>query len=78
MARITFSIPDELSAAAEKRAKADRRTLSAYIAGLVEQDARNAGLLVNGDAALLELVHEAQKSGVDVLKVLAKARRAKG
>lgn len=44
MARITFSIDDELAKAAEVRAKQDRRSLSAHISMLVENDARAAGL----------------------------------
>jgi hypothetical protein len=44
MARITFSIDDGLAKAAEARAKQDRRSLSAHISMLVENDARAAGL----------------------------------
>lgn len=36
--RVTFSVEKNLSEAAEKRASAERRSLSSYIARLIERD----------------------------------------
>jgi len=50
MARITFSIPAPLAAAATRKAEADRRSLSNYITILVEEDLKAAGTHPTRDA----------------------------
>lgn len=77
MARITFSIPDNLASAAEKRATEDRRSLSAHIAILVEQDARAAGLLPQDDVKA-EILAAAEELGMEAaLTALKRAARRK-
>lgn len=73
MARITFSIPDELQKAAETRATEDRRSLSAHIAILVERDARAAGL-APGDMRAELLAAAEDVGGID--KAVAVLKRA--
>ncbi len=81
-ARITFSIPDEIAAAAQKRAEQDRRSLSSYITLLVESDLRAAGLMPGNEPSRAELLALAEEMGVpDALETLrGKLRRtgAKG
>lgn len=38
MARVTISLPENLAAAAERQAQAERRSTSAYVALLIEAD----------------------------------------
>jgi hypothetical protein len=77
MARITFSIPDELAAAAEKRAESDRRSLSAHISILVENDAKAAGMLPGNPHA--ELLAAAEEVGMEAaLGALRRELRRKG
>jgi len=77
MARITFSIDDELATAAEKRATEDRRSLSAHIAILVERDARASGALPgNPRAEILAAIDEVGDEAA--LTVLRRERRRKG
>jgi membrane peptidoglycan carboxypeptidase len=77
MARITFSIDDELAAAAEQRAKQDRRSLSAHISLLVERDAQAAGVFFNGKRAeVLAAVDEVNDDDA-VLAVIRGIKRRK-
>lgn len=63
-ARITFSIPDEIAAAAQKRAEQDRRSLSSYITLLVEGDLRAAGLMPGSEPTRAELIALAEEMGL--------------
>lgn len=74
MARITFSLPDEIAALARRRAADDRRSLSAHLAILVENDARGAG--ISSDAQMPRLVVAAQELGTaKALRLLISAKR---
>ena len=76
MARITFSIPDDLAAAAERRATADRRSLSSYITVLVEADFKSRGEIPADDSARLELLALAAEVGLPAaLETLRKKLR---
>lgn len=79
MARITFSIPDDLAELAERRAKEDRRSLSAHISLLVENDARQAGLISieNDEADLGAAIEEVggKKAAIAALRREAKKKR---
>lgn len=78
MARITFSIPDDLAKAAERRAAEDRRSLSAHISILVERDARAAGMINGEDSAKAELLAAADEVGIEnALHAVVKLKRTK-
>jgi len=74
MARITFSIPDDLAKLAKRRATEDRRSLSTHIGVLVERDAREAGLMPGKPAA--RIVTAAKELGEEeALKLVTSALR---
>lgn len=76
MARITFSIPDDLAKIAEQRATDDRRSLSAHISILVENDARASGL-IKDTGAHAEIIAYANTLGATrALSALKRAARA--
>lgn len=54
MARITISVEESIVAKADRRAKEQKRSLSSYVALLIEEDLRAAGLL-SEDEVLVEL-----------------------
>ena len=72
MKRITFSIPKDIAAAAEKRARADRRSLSAHISLLVEKDAQQAGFTSSPEES--QLLAAANEVGMD--RAISAVRRA--
>jgi len=43
--RITFSIPNNISALVAERARAERRSISSYISVLIERDLDSVGML---------------------------------
>lgn len=47
MTRITISVPEDVSAKAEARAKAENRSVSSYVSLLMVEDLREHGLLPN-------------------------------
>ena len=57
MKRITFSCEDRLAEAADRKAKAERRTLSGYVAMLIERDALPPASVSEGEfvAAVTEV-----------------------
>ena len=76
MGRITVSMPSVIARKATQAAAAQKRSVSAYVALLIEQDLREAGLLgvpaktlvpANEAAALAEC----RKLGIDPLPHLA-------
>jgi len=77
MARITFSISDQLASVASLRVAQDKHpSLSSYIAGLVEADANKAGLTVQNLGS--EILTAAEDIGHEqALKLLTEARRTK-
>jgi len=78
-ARITFSIPDDVAAAAQKRAEHDRRSLSSYITLLVEADLRAAGLMPGTEPTRAELFALAEEIGVPAaIETLRKKLRTTG
>lgn len=77
MARITFSLPDELAKAAERRATEDRRSLSSHIAVLVERDARAAGLLPDGEVKAAILAASEELGLTEALAALQREARKK-
>lgn len=88
-ARITFSVPKQVSDLAAERAAGEKRSLSSYIAILIEKDLRDAGVLtasgeIADHGALLEKVSVRLRSDPPFEKRLgrllnssSRARRAK-
>lgn len=75
--RITFSIPSDLAKAAEKKASEDRRSLSGYIAKLVETDVRQSGHLGNEVNAELQAAVEqvGPERALEALRAEARRKR---
>lgn len=71
MRRITFCIENNLAKAAEQKATSDRRSLSAYIARLVEQDITAAKRADEANA----IFAEAQAHGIDLRTLIKSALR---
>ncbi len=51
MERITISVPDGTAEKAERQATKQRRSVSAYVSLLIEQDLRDAGLAEGDQSA---------------------------
>lgn len=78
MARITFSLPDDIEKHVDARAdEAGHPSVSAYIAGLVEADLRAAGVI---DPSPLQAVRQEAIAAAEIVgaeAVLAAIRNAK-
>jgi hypothetical protein len=60
MGRLTISLPETLASAAAKRAAAQKRSTSSYVAILIEDDLREAGILNAGEPDTAELLAKLQ------------------
>lgn len=73
MARLTVSLPQNIARAASKKARIDRRSVSAYVAKLIEDDVASGApesLIVNKARALETL-------GLDPVEILTTAAEQK-
>lgn len=75
MARLTISLETAIAKAAKKRATEQKRSASAYVAGLIEEDLRAAGLLTAGakmlvDADVARVVKECTALNLDPIPAL--------
>lgn len=74
--RITFNADEGTLPLLEQRAASQKRTVSNYVALLVEKDLREAGLLSPGSSA--ELLAAAEEIGVEqAVLILRRAARRK-
>lgn len=75
--RISFSAPPDIAAAAQKRASDERRSLSAYVSGLILADLRAQGLLSVEEQEKQELLAAADQIGTKraLAALLREARR---
>lgn len=73
MARLTISLPEELAVAAARRASEQRRSASAYVSLLIEEDVRMHG---SPAPELTELIAKLQAAYAASPRILRRVDRA--
>lgn len=76
--RFTINVTPEVAEALERRAAADKRSVSNYVSLLVEQNLQEAGDLGSGVGGDEEIIKAAKELGpVESLKLIRRAIRRK-